>query len=183
MVLVDFHPPEALRGNIVTLRRYVFTDSAALKQAIAVSRDRLREWMPWAESEPTDESVMSFLGPSVAQFGGDATANYAITLRDSGAFVGGCGLTPRIGPDALEIGYWVHSAYHRRGIATESARLLTNAALGLPGIQRVEIHCDERNVASAGVPQKLGYRLDRIMPDAIEHPSGNAMIWITERPV
>ena len=67
MVLVDFHPPDALRGKIVTLRRYAFTDSAALKQAIAASRDRLREWMPWAESAPTDESVMSFLGPSVAR--------------------------------------------------------------------------------------------------------------------
>ena len=29
----------------------------------------------------------------------------------------------------------------------------------LPGIERVEIRCDARNLPSAGIPRKLGYRL------------------------
>jgi RimJ/RimL family protein N-acetyltransferase len=183
MVLVDFHPPEALRGEIVILRRYRMTDSAAVKDAIAASLESLQKWMPWAQSEPTDQSVMSFLGPAVAQFGGDAAANYAITLRDSGDYIGGCSLMPRIGPGAMEVGYWVHTAHQRRGIATESARLVTNAAFELPGIRRVEIHCDERNVASANVARTLGFRLDRIMPGPTELVAGNSMIWITDQSV
>ena len=121
--------------------------------------------MPWAQSAPTDQSVMSFLGPAVAQFGGDAAANYAITLRENGRRTSvDAALMPRIGPGALEVGYWVHTAHHRRGIATESARLRhQRGVLSLPGIQRVEIHCDERNVASASVARTLGYRLERIM--------------------
>lgn len=31
--------------------------------------------------------------------------------------VGGCGLHRRVGPGGLEIGYWVHAAWTRRGIA------------------------------------------------------------------
>ena len=182
---MDFHPPDHLRGTSVILRRYRLSDAAAVKDAIVASLDSLRPWMPWAESAPTDATVMAFLEPSVRQFGGDAPANYAITLGDSGRFVGGCGLMSRVGPGALDIGYWVHSAHQRRGIATESARLLANAALEVPGVQRVEIHCDERNIASASVARTLGFRLDRVVPDALDSPgkAGRTMIWITEQPV
>jgi RimJ/RimL family protein N-acetyltransferase len=182
---MDFHPPNELPGSSVILRRYRLSDAAALKDAIAASLDSLRQWMPWAQSAPTDISVMRFLEPSVRQFGGDAPANYAITLGGSGRYVGGCGLMPRVGPGALEIGYWVHTAYHRRGIATDAARLLANAALEVPGVQRVEIHCDERNFASASVARTLGFRLDRVVPDPLDSPAkpGRSMIWITEQPV
>jgi RimJ/RimL family protein N-acetyltransferase len=182
---MDFHPPHELPGGSVILRRYRLTDAAAVKDAIAASLDSLRAWMPWAQSAPTDVSVMAFLEPSVRQFGGDAPANYAITLGDSGRFVGGCGLMPRIGPGALEIGYWVHAAYHRRGIATEAARLLANAALEVRGVHRVEIHCDAGNIASASVARTLGFRLDHVVPDAPDATgtTRRLMIWITEQPV
>jgi RimJ/RimL family protein N-acetyltransferase len=182
---MDFHPPEELHGEIVTLRRYRLTDRDALKAAIAASLEKLRDWMPWAQEPPTDASVASFLEPAVAQFGSDAAANYAITLRFGGQLAGGCGLMPRIGPSALEIGYWVHSAYHRRGIATESARLLTDVGLAAPGVRRVEIHCEQGNSASAGVARKLGYRLDRVNdgPPDSAGKTGRMMIWITEKPV
>lgn len=181
---MEFHPPDALHGDTVVLRRYRLTDGAALKDAIAASLGSLRPWMPWAQTAPTDASVMAFLEPSVAQFGGDAAANYAIRLRDSDLYVGGCGLMPRIGPEALEIGYWVHAAYQRRGIATAAARLLTDAAFALPGVHRVEIHCDEGNIASAGVPRTLGFRLDGVVPAAADSPAstGCHMVWIADRP-
>jgi RimJ/RimL family protein N-acetyltransferase len=47
-------------------------------------------------------------------------------------------------------------------------------------VRRVEIHCDEANIASAAIPRKLGYRLDRIerrMPEA-PGESGRLMIWV-----
>ncbi|MFI5284818.1 MAG: GNAT family N-acetyltransferase [Candidatus Dormibacteria bacterium] len=181
---MEFHPPEELHDDTVVLRRYRLTDGAAVKDAIAASLDSLRQWMPWAQSAPTDASVMAFLGPSVAQFGGAAAANYAITLRDSGLFVGGCGLMPRIGPGALEIGYWVHARYQRRGIASAASRLLTDAAFALPGVHRVEIHCDEGNIASAAVPRTLGFRLDRVVAAAADSPAstGCHMVWIADRP-
>jgi RimJ/RimL family protein N-acetyltransferase len=44
-----------------------------------------------------------------------------------------------------------------RGIATDAAAALTDAALGLPGIDRVEIYHDAANLASERIPAKLGY--------------------------
>jgi ribosomal-protein-serine acetyltransferase len=56
-----------------------------------------------------------------------------------------------------EVGYWTRAEYLRRGVATRTAKLLTDAAFTVPGITRVEIHHDKANRASAGVPRKLGF--------------------------
>jgi RimJ/RimL family protein N-acetyltransferase len=48
-------------------------------------------------------------------------------------------------------------------------------------VTRAEIHCDEANQASAAIPRKLGYRLDRIDPHEPEAPGerGRRMVWVT----
>ena len=83
----------------------------------------------------------------------------------------------------MEIGYWLRADATGRGIVTAAARALTDAAPALPGVDRVEIHCDEANVRSAAVPRRLGYRLDRIEPDHISAPGdlGRSMIWVSRR--
>ena len=60
--------------------------------------------------------------------------------------------------------------------------MLTERRPGLPGVTRAEIHCDEANQASAAIPRKLGYRLDRIDPHQPEAPGerGRRMVWVTE---
>ena len=178
-----FEPPEELRGEGIILRRYRPDDVTALKEAIAASHEHLRGWMPWAAEPPTDNSVLAWLTPSIERFGGDAPANYAITRTEDGAYLGGCGLMPRVGEGAFEIGYWVDVRHTGRGIGTEAARRLTAAALALEGVERVEIHCDEANVASAAIARRLGYRLDRIEAGEPEAPleRGPSMIWVAER--
>jgi RimJ/RimL family protein N-acetyltransferase len=49
-------------------------------------------------------------------------------------------------------------------------------------VRRVEIHCDEANTASAAIPRKLGYRLDRVIAHEPEAPgeSGRRMIWVRD---
>jgi RimJ/RimL family protein N-acetyltransferase len=88
-----------------------------------------------------------------------------------GRVAGGCGLHRRIGPCGLEIGYWTHPAFLRRGIATRAAALLTDAAFAVPGITHVEIHHDKANEASRGVPVNLGYRLIGELPDEPDAPA------------
>jgi RimJ/RimL family protein N-acetyltransferase len=85
-------------------------------------------------------------------------------VRD-GRLAGGCGLHRRGGPNTLEIGYWTHPAFLRLGVARTAARLLTELAFTVPGIERVEIHHDKANQASAGVPRSLGYRPIGEQPD------------------
>jgi RimJ/RimL family protein N-acetyltransferase len=94
-----------------------------------------------------------------------------------GQVAGGCGLHHRIGAGGLEIGYWIHLAFLRRGLATRAAGMLADAAFALPGITRVEIHHDKANHASAGVPRKLGFEWLGESPDAPEAPADLGIEW------
>jgi RimJ/RimL family protein N-acetyltransferase len=103
--------------------------------------------------------------------------------RQSEHVIGGFNLW-RIGPSAVELGYWVHIDFTRQGHATACARALTQAALALSDVVRVEIHTDEANAISAAIPRRLSYRLDRVdeLPPELPAHSGRQQIWVMERP-
>jgi RimJ/RimL family protein N-acetyltransferase len=180
------HPPERLpTASGAVLRRARPGDAEAFAEAVRESLDHLRHWMPWAVPVATEVAVQrDRLVMAEASWADGSDYEFAILPADEGRVIGGCGLMRRIGPGAIEIGYWVHVDHTRRGHATAAAGALTDAAWALPDIERVEIHCDEANVASAAVPARLGYRLDRIEDDEPTAPgvSGRSVIWIAERP-
>ena len=109
-------------------------------------------------------------------------ADTAGWVNRDGALAGAIGLHRRVGDGGIEIGYWIAERYTRRGFATAAAEAITSVALALSGVKRVEIHCDEANTASAAIPRKLGYRLDRIVSHEPEAPgeTGRRMIWVRE---
>jgi RimJ/RimL family protein N-acetyltransferase len=180
---MNFHPPEQLPGSLITLRRYRLSDGKALAESVEASRDHLLPWMPWAAGDANDPSTAEYLRSAVTEFGCDHGADYAMIFNEEGSFVGSCGLMPRVGQGALEIGYWVDARYLRRGIATQAAELLTTAAFGDPEVERVEIHVEESNDASNAVPRRLGYRLDRTEPRNASDPeqSRKMLIWLVSR--
>jgi len=176
-------PPEQIDLGTVVLRRMTVEDAPAVSGAALQSLEHLRPWMPWATPEGTSVETQTarLLGPSGAWTSGSGY-EYGIFLPD-GPFVGGCGLHRRIGPAALEIGYWVHADHVRRGIASTSAAGLTDAGFAVRGIERMEIHCDEANVASAAVPRRLGYRLESRIAHPPEAPgeTGTRLVWAVYR--
>ena len=116
--------------------------------------DHLRPWMPWAADYSRD-SAAEFLARSDQRWDDGTGYNYAITT--AGALAGGIGLMARIGPGGLEIGYWVRRATPAAAWPPRPPAALVAQAFRLPGVDRVEIMHDELNVASGGVPRKLGF--------------------------
>jgi ribosomal-protein-serine acetyltransferase len=169
-------PPETIDAPPAVLRRWRLDDLDELYQATCESHDHLRPWMPWAEIISRDGS-RNFLIQSDASWENGTEFNYAITL--DGQIVGSAGLMTHREPGVLEIGYWIHHAYLRRGLATAAARALTDAAFALPGVIRVEIVHDELNTASEAVPRKLGFT--RVGTTPMENPpsagTGMGVIW------
>ena len=171
--------PECIAGPAaLTLRRWTRDDAAQLGAAVADSVEHLRPWMSWIAQEPLSVTERQALIDSWDQewlAGGDVVIGVFV----DGAVAGGCGLHRRIGPGGLEIGYWTARRFLRQGIATNAARLLIDAAFSDPAITRVEIHHDQANQASAGVPRKLGLRLVRERVDEIQAPgeSGISCEW------
>jgi ribosomal-protein-serine acetyltransferase len=174
-------PDELITNSQVTLRRYRPGDADAVFQSVTESLDHLRPWMPWAANY-TRDSAAEFLAKSARDWADGQEYNYAILC--DGALAGGCGLMARIGPGGLEIGYWVHQAYTRRGLATAASAALAEQAFRLPGVDRVEIIHDELNVASGGVPRKLGFTEvgRQSLSERTPAGSGVGVVWRLTRP-
>ena len=147
-------PPESLSYGQVSLRRWRRDDAAALLAVVIESQEHLRPWMPWADDYHEDRAAEYLRGCEAQWASGHAFA-YAIFVGDQ--IVGSIGLHNRVGNGGLEVGYWVHGEWTGRGIATDAVAALTDAALTLPGIDRVEICHDAANAASGRIPAKLGY--------------------------
>jgi len=189
-------PPEQVAAGPLVLRRVHADDAGAIAVAVGASLEHLRPWMPWATPEAADlrsqlvrvaeaddvwESGTGFIYVMIARDSGPPGPGALGMVKDpDGEFAGTIGLHRRLADDAVEIGYWTVAGKTRRGYATAAAQAMTQVALALPGTRRVEIHCDEANTASAGVPRRLGYRLDRVEKHDKEAPGerGRRMIWV-----
>jgi RimJ/RimL family protein N-acetyltransferase len=150
----EARPDELIEHGPVTLRRYREGDVDAVFAAVTASLDHLRPWMPWA-AEYSRQSAEEYLDGSVRSWEDGTEYNYAILA--AGTLAGSTGLMARIGPGGLEIGYWVHRDWTRRGLATAAAAALVDQAFRLPGVDRIEIVHDELNLASGKIPRKLGF--------------------------
>lgn len=140
-------------------------DMAALRSA----RER---WLRWT-ALGYDELAGLFQPPY-----GDR----AVTLRDSGAIVGACGLVPLLAPfgqlremssadkaddarapqaNSTEVGlyYAISPSVRRKGYATEAARALIDYALGDLRLHRIAAGTTYDNTASIGVMRRLGMRM------------------------
>jgi len=169
----------------VILRRIRATDAGAVAAAVAASLDHLRPWMPWASPDAAERrSQMARVGEADEMWESGISHVYSVLTADHGTLIGEISLHRRVGDRSIEIGYWIAGGQARRGFGTSAAAAITPVALALPGVSRVEIHCDEANTASAAIPRKLGYRLDRVEVRQPEAPgeSGRLMIWVQERP-
>jgi RimJ/RimL family protein N-acetyltransferase len=177
-------PPERIELEGMLLRRLTPDDAAVVASAASESMAHLRPWMPWATPQAVSVEAQRdrLLGPA-GSWSANGSYEFGAFGSDDGELVAMCGLHRRIGPGALEIGYWVHVRHTRRGIATACARALTSAGFGLRGVERMEIHCDAANVASAAVAARLGYRLDSIDEHEPEAPGevGQRLAWVVYR--
>jgi RimJ/RimL family protein N-acetyltransferase len=166
----------------VELRHWRVEDAPIQARAIEESLEHLRPWMPWIADEPKPLAAREAM---LREWEAErlAGSNEYIAVWLDGELAGSSGLHRRIGPGGVEIGYWIHPRYLRRGLATEVARQLTDRAFADPSVDRVEIHHDRANAASGGVPAKLGYELVSDTPRQPEAPGeeGVERIWRLSR--
>jgi RimJ/RimL family protein N-acetyltransferase len=104
---------------------------------------------------------------------------YVVVDITDGSARGGTGLHTRIGEHGHGVGGWRRVDAGGRGLVTTFGAALTRVTFTLEDVQRVEMRCDEANVASAAVPRRLGFTLERIEDKPILAPGeiGRAMIW------
>ena len=86
--------------------------------------------------------------------------NFAITLRETGAFVGSIGLSPKDDLLRAEVGYWVGVPFWGRGYTTEALNEMIRFGFDDFSLQRIfGIHFAS-NPASGRVMEKAGMTLE-----------------------
>jgi RimJ/RimL family protein N-acetyltransferase len=171
--------PDRVDGGRVVLRRWRPEHEEALTAAVACSAKALWAWVPHSAHELADPP--RFLAAMVTEF--DAGSGFGFAIFDGDELVGSCNLVWRAG-DWAEIGYWVRTDRENRGYATEAVRALSSAGFAvLEGLERIELHCDANNVASARVASKAGYEhVDTRAHTAVtETQSEREVIWLRSR--
>ena len=150
--------PYRIETERLVIRCYEPRDAPLLKEATDASLDHLREFMPWSHHEPRPlEEKVELMKLFRAEFDLRQNFTFGIFAADDAQVLGSTGLHPRIGPGGLEIGYWVRESATRQGIATEASAALTRVGFEVCEADRIEIRIDPSNVASLGVPRKLGF--------------------------
>src|SRR5438067_7644613 len=83
---------------------------------------------------------------------------WALVMRETGGFVGDCGLAIQVveGARFVEAGWHVKKTHWRQGLATEAGLAVRDRAFGVVGVDRLISLVRVENEPSAGVARKLG---------------------------
>ena len=156
------------------LRRWLVSDAEEYR-GLWLERDPRSLRLIDAEGRPTLEDVRGWLveNPLAAEAG---LGLLPIERRDSGEFIGYCGLIVGRGSfEEPEIAYELARRAHGHGYATEAARAIVDAA-ARTGRRRLWATVREWNTASFRVLEKLDFhRSDRVAED----PDRGDTIWMT----
>lgn len=171
-------PPEMIDAGPVVLRRWRVEFAEQAAAAVQASLNELAPFMPWANEAYDVGAAEAFVDHASAGWDERTDWNYAVFTPD-GELAGSAGLHDRVGPGALELGYWLNTAHTGRGYATAVATALSRAALELPGIERVLIKHDAANPGSGAVAARAGFREVARRDDEITAPgeSGVEVTW------
>jgi RimJ/RimL family protein N-acetyltransferase len=148
-------PPSTARLAFREMTSHDLDDMAALLSDPDVmryyphpkSREEASAWIAWSQRLYHEHGVGLWL----------------LTLRDTGEFVGDCGLTPQQvdGSTEIEVGYHVRTAFQGRGLATEAAAACRDYARDVLGVDRLIAIIDPRNRPSQRVAEKIGLVVER----------------------
>jgi RimJ/RimL family protein N-acetyltransferase len=167
--------PEEISGERLLLRPYRAGDGKALLEAIEESREKLQPWRPYEKSPvpPDEDETEAYVRNELEKWRQRQYLSMSIWEKETEQYLGGVGLYGiRWEVPSFQIGYWLRASAEGKGYMTEAASLLCDFAFQTLKAKRIEIRCDTRNVRSAGVPRRLGFRYEETLQCASLTPQG-----------
>lgn len=152
-----------MRSEIKTenliLRKYEIGFAPLLFEAASESKGGdFSFWMPWCHENYSFEDSRDFIEKTVANLNNEVQFGFAVFDAQTNKFLGGVGLNqPNETHKFYNLGYWVRTSEHNRGIASEATRALAKAAFeDLPELNRIEIVAAVENIPSRKAAEKSG---------------------------
>lgn len=124
----------------------------------AYAGDKSIDMMMFLPNE-TLEDTKKFVDYAVSEWKKEQPDDREYVVLLAGKIIGRVNLELCQEEKAYEIGWTVHSDYRNKGYATEAANALVNYAFSVLGADKVQAHCDSRNISSEKVMKKIGMSL------------------------
>ena len=153
-------------------------DAETVTAAVRKNLGRLREWMPWAVDDYSNENAMDWIKRNRDGYAEDGQFNALILL--DGRFMGTIGFHDLdLKNKHAAIGYWVDQEYEGRGIITRCCRELIDYLFDSMELNRVQINCAVENLRSRAVPERLGFTLEGTLrqTEVLKDKSGNWAVY------
>jgi ribosomal-protein-alanine N-acetyltransferase len=158
---VSFAEPSlSVSGETVTLRVPQMADFEEWAALRGESRDFL---VPWEPTWPADDLSRGAFRRRLKRYSEDQRSDlaypYFIFRNEDQKMVGGLTITNirRGVAQAGSLGYWMGSAYARRGYMTAAVRVLVPFAFSTLKLHRLEAACIPDNAASVRLLEKTGF--------------------------
>ncbi|MHB8645868.1 MAG: GNAT family N-acetyltransferase [Thermomicrobiales bacterium] len=150
--------PSEWIGERIVVRRWRDEDAQPLFDAIIESRERLRQWMAWADTYHSVDDAVEFIRGQSGHWALHSHIGTGIFTKDEGTLLGSIGLHLHdLHVPVVELGYWIRTSAEGHGYISEAVRRMTAFAFEEFGVQRLVIRCDARNSRSKAVAERLGF--------------------------
>jgi ribosomal-protein-serine acetyltransferase len=143
-------------GDGVGIRLLDPSDAAELYALIEVNRERLAEWLPWAAAQ-TAADTDEFIARTRKQVARNDGFQAAIVREGRIAGIAGF-ISVDWTHRGTGLGYWLGEEFSGQGTMTAVVRALTDHALRVWELNRVEIGAATENRRSRAIPERLGFR-------------------------
>jgi Acetyltransferases, including N-acetylases of ribosomal proteins len=151
-------------GENILLKQIELEDATDIFNTINNQRQYLRKWLPFVDLTNEIKDTQSFITSMLDV--PEENKEYVFVIHCKGSFVGLIGFkdTDRLNKKT-EIGYWLSEIYQKKGIITESVKVLLHFAFDELAINRVQIKCAVGNTQSKNIPKRLGFKFEGIERD------------------
>lgn len=140
------HTAPTLIGEPVRLRAFLEADATLVQ---SVSDDPLIPLITTVPASGTVEDALAYIARQHDRLRSGAGYSFAITDSDGGEAVGQIGLwLGGIDQGRASTGYWISPRFRRRGFARAALELLSQWALSLAEVERLELYAEPWNEGS-----------------------------------
>ena len=155
MLVPDFNPYPTLTTERLLLRRIELSDANDL--FILRSDERMMKYIdrPRAKTKEDAEKLIQIFEDLLIKNEG---INWGITLKDNSRLLGTiCFWKLQLENERSEIGYMLHSDFHRKGIMQEAMTVVLNYGFNELKLHSVEANVNPENTASIKLLEKNNF--------------------------
>lgn len=135
--------------------------------AVEASRRELEQWLPWVPFNVDPDASYRYADASAQDWDAGRACRFSIRERDTRRFMGVVSLESLAHLHQTgDLGYWVRTDAHRRGIMTEAASEIVRWAFREARFHRVRVAAATDNSPSLGVIRRLGFQFEGVARQA-----------------